>query len=626
MISIDTETALATNDEPVPRLVCVQSYDGTHAVVEPAHRVDWDRVVEALRTGFVGAMVPFDAFALWRARPALANEILDAFEHGRVWDVLTVEKMLSARVGDGRKRFALDEVAKYRAGIVLDKANPWRLKYAELIGREFADWPRDAYEYARDDAIAPYRVCQRQLQEPAIDHVAEQARAHLALYRQTLIGIHTDREYVERLDVSLGERINRLARELLPSGLVRMEGKRKVRLVGTPAEAQRRMAEHCASIGVTPRLTKKGEALRDAGQDVTGCLEYVSLDGKALHHAGIRDDHPLARFARWKSLRAHRSKNIPVFRRPIVRTRYDEYKVTARTGSSAPQGKRKAATLEPWEWCGSNLQNFARPDTLAILGFDEGEGFRECLVPPPGHVFVISDYPQLELRTHAQALLRLFGWSRLAEILNDPSRDAHAETGSRILGIDPRAFDKKNPQHARARQLAKPANFGFPGGLGIARFRDFAWTSARIDVDEATARRLKAAWRETLPEMDDFFAWIESCSIGGGLYRVTIPGTGLTRTCKRNDACNFVFQGPAALVAKESLWYLFRASLEPTSPLYGCPGVLFVHDENVAIAPSDRAEAAAREQERLMVAAFKRWCPDITISVDSTIVERYGKG
>lgn len=624
MISLDTETALATNAEPVPRLACVQTFDGVTPLVEPAHRVEWDRVVEALRTGLVGAMAVYDAFALWRARPELALEILDAFEYGRVWDVLTVEKMLAARVGDGRKKFGLEDVAKYRAGIVLDKANPWRLRYVELIGVELRDWPALAYEYARDDAIAPYRVAQRQLAEPEIAHVPLQSQAHLALYAQTLTGIHTDREYVDKLDKSIAARIERLAFELLPSGLVRLEGKKKPRTVGTPAEAQRRMAEHCARIGVTPRRTKKGEELAAAGFDASS-VEYVSLDGKALHHAKLRDDHPLARFSLWKSLRAHRTKNIPIFRRPIVRTRYDEFKVTARTGSSSPQGKTKPAKVADHEWIGTNLQNFARPDTLRILGFDEGEGFRECLVPPPGHSFLISDIGQLEMRTHAQVLLRLFGWSRLAEIMRDPSRDIHCETGSRIIGVPIEAFDRAIKEHERARQLAKPANFGFPGRLGIARFIDFAWTSARIEVDEATARRLKRAWLETLPEMEAYFEWIDSLSIGGGLYRITIPGTGLTRTCKLNDACNFTFQGLAALAAKQALWWLFRAGLDPASPLFGCYQVLFVHDEYVTAVPHGREEEARAEQERIIVAACSHWTPDVPILVDSSIVQRYGK-
>ncbi len=256
-------------------------------------------------------------------------------------------------------------------------------------------------------------------------------------------------------------------------------------------------------------------------------------------------------------------------------------------------------------------------------------------MPPPGHVFVISDYPPLEMRTHAQVLLRLFGWSRLAEILRDPSRDVHSETGSRIAGVSMDAFDRKrNPEHEKARQLAKPANFGFPGGLGVIRFIEFAAgpSGGKIEIDEATARKLKAAWLETFPEMAAYFEWIDSCrtgtsdSKGRPLYRVTIPGTGLVRTCLRNDACNFTFQGLAALVAKTSLKYLFRASMHPASPMYGCPQVLFVHDENVTIAPIDRAEVVAREQERLMTDAARVWCPDVPVPVTgSSIVERYGK-
>jgi hypothetical protein len=619
--ALDTEFVPATNSEPVGRLVCVQYADGS---IDVAHRVEWDRVAHAWRTGIVLAMSPADAFTLWRARPELGRDILDAYEAGRVFDVLTREKMLSAAYGDSRESFGLDAVAKHRAGILLDKANPWRLRYAELLGYELEQWPADAIEYARMDAIVTQRVFDYQQAEGFAFDGTVHAQAHLALYAQTLRGIHTDAERVAALDASIGEKIDRIAWGLMRAGLLVLEDKRKPVLKAKTEPAHAMMEQWCASRGIEPVRAEKGG---------------ISLADKALHAARVPDDHPLIKLARFKSYRSLRTSRIPAFRRPIVRTRYDEYKKTARTGSSAPQGDTPIAELDAEQWVGGNFQNMARPDTLVnILGFDEGEGFRECLVPPPGHVFVVSDYPQLELRTHAQILIRLHRAGLinvapvLAEIMNDPSRDLHAEVGAQIAGVPLSAFDVSITEHKRCRQLAKPVNFGLPGGLGPQRLCDFAWSSSRIEISIEQAKQYKAIWQRTLPEMPQYFRWIDSLKTGamtsGGapLYRITVPGTSLARTCKRNDACNFGFQGPAALIAKLSLWYLFRAGLEPSSPMFGAYQVLFVHDENVTVCRREAAEQVAREQERLMTLAASVYMPDVRCVVaGSAILDRYGK-
>jgi hypothetical protein len=102
------------------------------------------------------------------------------------------------------------------------------------------------------------------------------------------------------------------------------------------------------------------------------------------------------------------------------------------------------------------------------------------------------------------------------------------------------------------------------------------------------------------------------------------------------DACNTRFQSRGASVAKLALWWLFLATLDPRSPLFGCPQVLFVHDENVTVIPRrlvHTVEMAGRsilrspaldEQERIMIACCGR-VPRRSDRVESTIVERYTK-
>jgi hypothetical protein len=610
--AIDTETTHAgTVSEPIPDLCITAFWDPERgSILQPAHRTDWDLVAETYQRGAVLANSPFDAYVFRKARPEIWPTILEAYDQGLVFDVNTREKMIAAATGRKVHRVNLETVCE-QYGIDVSKDDPVRKRYREILGLELDQIPEAFITYAARDPYVTWEAFRMQ-EETAppgcFDTLTVHAQGHLALWDQTVNGIMSDVERARALDRSISERMDMIAFYLFPRGLIYLKGKRKPVVARSQKLAQEVMRDWCKETGNEITETKKGP----------------SLAADALRKAQIPADHDLRGYALWGSLSSLRKKNIPVFERPIVRTRYDEFKVTARTGSSNPNWPRNAADCGPDEWTGTNLQNLARPDTLVDLGFDEGEGFRECLVPRPGYKFIISDWGGAELVTLAQALLRLFGWSKLAEILQQ-GRDLHGEMGAKILGIDYATFDKAIKEHKQARQLAKAADFGFPGGLGYARFVDFARTQYGIVISVREAKKLKGLWKSLLPEMDLYFQWIESLRTPSGKFRVTIPGVPMTRVCGYNDACNFPFQGAAAVAAKMAGWELYKAGQDPTSPLYGSRQVLFVHDEYVTEAPGDRVEAAQREKDRIMIEAFRVVCPDVPIKVESSISSCYDK-
>lgn len=101
-------------------------------------------------------------------------------------------------------------------------------------------------------------------------------------------------------------------------------------------------------------------------------------------------------------------------------------------------------------------------------------GIRECFVARPGKVLVSCDYGGLELATHAQNCLFIVGFSRLAEALNRGIK-VHDALAATFLGVSYDEFaaglrgDRgKDIQklYKAVRQAVKPANFGFPGGMG----------------------------------------------------------------------------------------------------------------------------------------------------------------
>lgn len=101
-------------------------------------------------------------------------------------------------------------------------------------------------------------------------------------------------------------------------------------------------------------------------------------------------------------------------------------------------------------------------------------GIRECFIARPGKVLASVDYGGLELATHAQNCLFTVGFARLAEALNRGVK-VHDALAATFLGITYEEFaaglkGERGPKIAKlyknVRQAVKPANFGFPGGMG----------------------------------------------------------------------------------------------------------------------------------------------------------------
>ncbi len=93
---------------------------------------------------------------------------------------------------------------------------------------------------------------------------------------------------------------------------------------------------------------------------------------------------------------------------------------------------------------------------------------RECVEARPGHLLASVDYEAGELITHAQSCIWITGYSELARALLAGIKP-HNALGARILGTTYEAFQARLKQEkacVNSRQSAKPANFGFPGGLG----------------------------------------------------------------------------------------------------------------------------------------------------------------
>jgi len=101
-------------------------------------------------------------------------------------------------------------------------------------------------------------------------------------------------------------------------------------------------------------------------------------------------------------------------------------------------------------------------------------GVRDCFTPRAGHHFYSNDYGGGELVTFSESALLRVGFSDMGIALN-AGLDVHSALGATMMGVHYDEFramlkGERGPiAKKRAkdfRQAAKPANFGFPGGMG----------------------------------------------------------------------------------------------------------------------------------------------------------------
>jgi DNA polymerase-1 len=252
-----------------------------------------------------------------------------------------------------------------------------------------------------------------------------------------------------------------------------------------------------------------------------------------------------------------------------------------------------------------NLQNLPRKGAL-----------RECFTPRPGRVYVSADYDTAELRALAQTCLDVLGWSRLAETYQaDPAADPHLHFAASMLGI---AYgDAKVRYHegdvavVGARQRAKAANFGFPGGMGAAKFvLAQRKQGAAFTVDEAFA--LRNAWFSQWPEIPEYFKWVND---QGDVF--TTRRSQRTRGgCGFCDGANNGFQAVIADVAKTAAWYAERAGLYVVN---------FLHDELIIECAEQEVGRCARVLVDCMVTAGAEFLPDVPVRAEAKAMRRWSK-
>ena len=604
-IAFDTETHCFGPGNKAPRIVCVQwMSDAPGDTPHLRHRdhPDTRGLIARWLTGhdlLVGHNVAYDTAVIAAYWPEFLPLIFAKYDRDEIADTMLREKLLQIAKGEYRSAFyngeahtiqySLDACARRHLGLQLEK-DIWRMRYDEfdaIVDTE--QWPAGAREYALLDAsttLGVYRAQEALRGQWALggDVLADQfrrARAAFALHLSSCWGMHTDPDAVDLVEKGLVDEMTELQTELQSAGIIRPDGTADTKAAMAVMEAE------CAAAGIPVGRTPKGA---------------VSLSKASCER--LDDEFSvMAKYSEFLHVRKTLANDVKMLR----------------TGDEFP--------IHPsYDLADTGRTTCSGPNIQAI---NRGFGIRECFVPREGCCFIAADFSALELHTRAVWCLERIGYSKLADRLN-AGKDVHCEMGAAmahctyeemVAGI--KAKDKK---YKDFRQGAKAINFGYPGGLGAAKFRLYSKATYGVTFTEEEAYRFKQLWLSIDTEMVEFFRIASDLCSGRDAGTEESLFTGRWSTSRYTSLCNRRFQGLGADAALEALWRVTKACyIGHASALYGWRPVAFVHDEIICEGPGDPT-TPLHELETLMCEGANSYLHRVPTHTEGVAMSRWSKG
>lgn len=303
------------------------------------------------------------------------------------------------------------------------------------------------------------------------------------------------------------------------------------------------------------------------------------------HIVEYADHHPFFReYLDFHSLRKLQSTYLSKMK--DVEILYPHYKTLVSTG--------RTSSYDP------NFQNYPKD-----------QEFRQCFIPRQGYTFLVADYATIELCALAQTCITNYGSSRMADLIND-GVDLHRWFASVLLNKSTDSVTKEE------RTYAKACNFGFPGGLGVKQFLEYAkYTYGISTLTHKQASEFKSKWLEAFPEMQQYL------DANGQKFRSKITATTITgrmrSQCTYSQAKNFPFQGLASDGGKLALYELIKRDYRVIN---------YIHDEFVLEIPTENQDLMTEKvifAECTMIDQMQAVCPDLKIGVESSICDFWKK-
>lgn len=620
-IGADTETEPFSPGNMAPDLVCLSVADGDGE--DLIHRTDAEEVLDWLLSQdrpVVIVNAAYDMSVTCANYPRLIPKVFAAYQRGLIRDPMICQKLIDLAMGRHLKgSYSLASLVKRLFNEEVEKDDSPRLDYGRLRDVPLEQWPEEHIEYPKIDArwhrllyVAQWEGLQEEDSLEVIENHDAQAYADFALQLASVWGFITDPEGVQALEEQSKKRIAELEPLLFSKGfLARKKEKGVTKVVKKQAPAKEHMLEVMGGFHKV-KLTKTGKQKRKADEEWQ-LVKYVSTDAEACQDSADDLLMALSEYTTLTSLLTGQLKAFKLGNYEPLHTHFDVLKETGRTGSSGGNA--------------GNIQNVRRIP-----------GVRECVKSRTG-VLIGCDYDKAELHTLAQTCIDLFGYSVLGEALN-AGLDPHAELGARLAGITyeelVQALKDGNEEvggrwahgkWASWRDIAKPGNFGFPGGMGPGGMMAYSKTQYGVILSFEQSEELYYGWGNQWPCVSqDYLGWIRSLCMDGfanikhfisNRWRSHIPYT---------VAANSFFQGRAADGAKRALCEVARRQYSvPSSALYGTRTINFVHDELILESPPEQANDAAWELADVMVEEFNYFTPDVPVRATPCLMDRWSK-
>ena len=457
-VALDTETeAIPDGDRvTIPTLVLATASNGTDSYIIAPDQVPAFLTIHKDAT-MILHNAPFDRAVILQA---CNTDLCDWLDKGLLRDTgLLYRLLILAEEGLVPERWSLDLLAEKILDIDLPKDDSIRLTFGQYLkpdgAVDIAGISEEHLDYAVKDAAVTFMLYTALLTR--IDSVCDlhgvqpslllghniHLKAAIALDVVSRNGMCIDSVQVEMLKSNFKVEAEKLLSEL--SGKFGFAPG-----TGSAAKYQSIMSDIEKSSGITFTRTETGK-ISSAEDDLEAYREHEFIN-LFLAYKGIE-----------KIVSTFISK---LDGRQSVHPKFNTLVSTGRVSCASP-----------------NIQQLPR----------EG-GIRDAFISSDGHCLLTADYSAIELCGLAQICYEKYGSSNMRDLIN-AGKDLHRELAAKITGKNPADITKEE------RSKAKAAGFGFPGGLGIYSFIEYARLTYGVIFTDEEARNVKELWFETYPEM-----------------------------------------------------------------------------------------------------------------------------
>ena len=450
MIAIDFETYLISKEAPVPKPVCLSYYRDGEKGIKVGMEDMKNFLFEILTCSkpIIAHNMRFEAQVIDIYFPDFRDLLYRKLDAGELKCTKVNEQLLDNFRKKQLYRADLATLVKhyFKVDISEDKKNPdsWRMRYCELDGVPLKDWPKDAIDYAIEDSVWAFKVHQEHLKLPIMSTLS--VRADFYLNKMGTFGIEIDKSRVLTLKSEISEKLAPKYKKLEEVGLCSLQK------TGKYKKNMNVFREYVKENVENPEFTAKG-TISTSSESIE---HYLAVKEDPI----FRDYLDIMKYEKVLTAFVSRLEQAD----PLVRSNYKAVVSSGRTSSSTSK-----------EYASVNIQQM--PRSVPDVTWD----IRNCFVPRKGYKICSIDYAGLELSSTAHQLSELTGRKDMLNTVNkgDSPVDMHSMFAYRIMNLKEKTKEtyesfvanKKKAPYKDYRQLAKPINLGFPGGIGYDTMR-----------------------------------------------------------------------------------------------------------------------------------------------------------